>query len=388
MNRSRLTPPLALPALLLAAASASAADVTLYGVLDTGLKYTHSRVDTFERDGDGTDSFEMASGILSGSRFGLRGTEEISPGLRIGFNLENGFDSDDGGLKYRGRLFGREAVLTLSGGFGTFLFGRMGAIGSSVGSCDVIYGLADSFGGGEEFVWGMAASTRYDNMLAWQSPQFSGVQITMQYSFKQDDAAEASDHVEGRSTADRYASGAITGSWGPANFVLAWERFMPSTLGRRDTPGMDDGDIVYAGGNCGLGDVRLFVLGQWFSGMRSLDFTGLDQVLADDSALLRSSSHGIEGAGLHLGALVPLGPGELTLGLYGTEGSVEKSSAGDIDFIYVGGAVRFTYPLSKRTQFYAGAGLARSTLERYDASQSRDATVTTGGAYLGINHRF
>ena len=45
-----------------------AAELELYGVVDTGLTYTHSS------DND-IDTFEMSSGNYAGSRFGLRGTE-------------------------------------------------------------------------------------------------------------------------------------------------------------------------------------------------------------------------------------------------------------------------------------------------------------------------
>ena len=77
-----------------AAGSAVAADVTLYGVVDYSLKY--SRVDTDKTGEDATNKFEMASGAQSGSRFGLKGTEDLGNGLKVGFVLENGFGADDG----------------------------------------------------------------------------------------------------------------------------------------------------------------------------------------------------------------------------------------------------------------------------------------------------
>lgn len=114
-----------------AAGSAYAADVTLYGYVDLGLKYTHA--DTDEPDSDATDTLEMKSGGQSGSRFGLKGTEDLGNGMKVGFVLENGFDADSGSLGNDGRLFGRESQVNLSGSFGEISFGRVGQLTSGNG---------------------------------------------------------------------------------------------------------------------------------------------------------------------------------------------------------------------------------------------------------------
>ena len=48
--------------------SVGAAEVNLYGAIDTGLTYTHA---------NGVDSVEMTSGNYAGPRFGLRQYEEL-----------------------------------------------------------------------------------------------------------------------------------------------------------------------------------------------------------------------------------------------------------------------------------------------------------------------
>ena len=95
------------------AGSALAADVTLYGVIDTGLVFQHADADM--QGVDTVDTFQMKSGVTAGSRFGLKGTEDLGNGLKIGFVLENGFSSDTGSFTQDNRLFGREAQLNLSG---------------------------------------------------------------------------------------------------------------------------------------------------------------------------------------------------------------------------------------------------------------------------------
>lgn len=101
----------ALAVLSMFAGASMAAAVTMYGVIDTGFQY--SNVD----DGVSSDvsTFAMATGTNSTSRFGLKGSDDLGNGLKLGFVLENGFDSDDGELGNGGRLFGREALVYLDG---------------------------------------------------------------------------------------------------------------------------------------------------------------------------------------------------------------------------------------------------------------------------------
>ena len=56
-----------------AAGTAAAADVTLYGTVDTGFVYTHEKLTGEESD----NRFEIASGFNTSSVFGLKGNEEI-----------------------------------------------------------------------------------------------------------------------------------------------------------------------------------------------------------------------------------------------------------------------------------------------------------------------
>ena len=93
------------------AGSVAAAQVQLYGILDTGFAYVHSDMDV-TRDGlgvDATDSFSMESGMQSASRFGFKGTEELGNGLTVGFVLENQFSGDTGAVSDNDHFFRREA---------------------------------------------------------------------------------------------------------------------------------------------------------------------------------------------------------------------------------------------------------------------------------------
>jgi predicted porin len=67
--------------------------VTLYGLVDAG----YNRVSGLKQGTVNT----IASGIMEGSRFGLRGTEDLGGGYKAIFVLENRFESDTGALSNR-----------------------------------------------------------------------------------------------------------------------------------------------------------------------------------------------------------------------------------------------------------------------------------------------
>jgi predicted porin len=91
--------------------------VTLYGIIDEGFNInTNSK---------GKHLYNLSSGVLQGSRWGLRGAEDLGGGLKAIFVLENGFDVNTGKLGQTGLEFGRQAYVGLSSSqFGTVTLGR------------------------------------------------------------------------------------------------------------------------------------------------------------------------------------------------------------------------------------------------------------------------
>ncbi|WP_256258783.1 porin, partial [Burkholderia ubonensis] len=84
--------------------------VTLYGLIDEGFNYTNNvRV-----NGVGKTNYQLASGYAQGSRWGLRGSEDLGGGLKAVFVLESGFDVNNGRLGQGSRMFGRQAYVGLS----------------------------------------------------------------------------------------------------------------------------------------------------------------------------------------------------------------------------------------------------------------------------------
>lgn len=105
-----------------AATSAHAqSSVTLYGLLDEGFVYSNNVKTT----GGGHSRYAVSSGNINGSRWGLRGSEDLGGGLKAVFVLENGFILSNGTFGQQGREFGRQAFVGLSSSqFGTVTLGR------------------------------------------------------------------------------------------------------------------------------------------------------------------------------------------------------------------------------------------------------------------------
>ena len=154
--------------------------VTLYGVIDEGLDYTNNV--------GGKHLYEMAGGVIQGSRWGLKGSEDLGGGLKAVFQLENGFNINNGNLGQGSRMFGRQAFVGLSGAsFGTVTLGRqydslvdylapLTANGNWGGS--VFQHPYDNDNTGNSF--------RVNNTVKFASNTYAGFQFGGTYSFSND----------------------------------------------------------------------------------------------------------------------------------------------------------------------------------------------------------
>ncbi len=127
---------LVLPSVLACTGTAWAqTSVTVYGVADVPVEFvnhmaigapTINPTTGVITQQTGGNRFGLAgSGGLSGSRFGLRGVEDLGSGLKALFVLESGFGLDTGSLQQGGRLFGRQAFVGLErANIGKLTFGR------------------------------------------------------------------------------------------------------------------------------------------------------------------------------------------------------------------------------------------------------------------------
>ena len=105
-------------AALVSAGAFAQSSVSLYGVADAGVEWVNKAPE------NGGSRVALQSGNMSGSRWGLRGVEDLGGGLKGIFNLESGFNIDDGRSAQGNRLFGRAAYVGLQGQWGQLTLGR------------------------------------------------------------------------------------------------------------------------------------------------------------------------------------------------------------------------------------------------------------------------
>ncbi len=126
----------------LAATAANAqSSVTLYGLIDAGVMYTNN----VKKGGSQGALVQATSGNINGSRFGLRGGEDLGGRMKAIFVLEDGYNVQNGKLGQNNRMFGRQAFAGLSSKqFGTLTLGRQ--YDSLVDFVAPLSGTAGTFG--------------------------------------------------------------------------------------------------------------------------------------------------------------------------------------------------------------------------------------------------
>ena len=377
------------------AGSALAADVQIYGIVDTGVGYNHIDVDGLKVDGD-KDKFEMKSGQASGSRFGFKGTEDLGNGLTVGFILEDGILSDTGVDDKV--MFNRESSLFLEGGFGKVAFGRIGSLNNGQSSWAKV-GMINAFGTSD---WGsysaqvgniMATASQWDNMIAYQTPDFAGFKVYAQYSMgNQVDGTDTDKKAgkygaENESSSDRYYAIGATYNNGPFAAYLAVDSMNYASVttkeGKQVFDDMDDSLTVTLGGSYDFEVVKVYLGAQYFDEVKLSGFSGpiKDAGVGQDSK--------VKGYGLSLTGDAPLLGGKAMFGIGYTDAETADSQdkAQDVDFQRYVVSVGYDYPFSKRTDVYAVASYMQDNWEeKLETNKEGDPSAYT--FYVGLRHRF
>lgn len=369
------------------AGSAVAADVTLYGLVDYSLKYQHLDADV--ANVDATDTTQMASGANSMSRFGLKGTEDLGNGVKVGFVLENGFNSDDGSLNSSGDIFDRESQLFVEGSFGRVAFGRVGQLASANGTYGLM-GVTGPFSSG----WGDATAGlkyvnangygRYDNAITYVTPSFGGLTVYAQYS-----SSVSSTGTENESDTDRaYGIGAKFVGAGLTLVGVVDSTNYQSFGTDAVSKDMDDALTVTLGGNYDFQVAKVYFGGQYFTnakkvGQRNVSATSTMEKGYD----FQTTYNGADGFGLGLGVGVPVMGG--TFGAYAgymKADAVDSTATADMSVKRMIGAVGYTYSFSKRTSIYTTASYTKDKVEYADSTKDRDPSSVE--VLLGMIHKF
>lgn len=111
-------------ALCSAAPSFAQSSVTLYGVIDNSMTYQSSQTSLGSTSG-GRSNIKMSNGVWVGSRFGVKGSEDLGGGSAAIFNLESRFSAPNGNQQFTNAMFGGQAWVGLSNNqYGSLTLGR------------------------------------------------------------------------------------------------------------------------------------------------------------------------------------------------------------------------------------------------------------------------
>ena len=387
------------------AGSALAADVQLYGVVDTGFQYLNADADL--RGVDSTNSFSMESGMQSGSRFGIKGTEDLGNGLTVGFILENQFSSDTGALKNEDSFFHREASLFLEGGFGKVAFGRMGSINGGVSSWGK-YGVISAFGtswgnySAQAGNWAVGAGM-WDNMVAYETPSFAGFKVFAQYGMgntvSEDETVTVTgpdgdydvtvEHVygtENESDSERYYAIGASYANGPLNLYFAVDSTNYSSVHYTGVPyDQDDSLTVTLGGNYDFEVVKLFAGAQYFDEVKLSKLNGAINYGDANQGFAGK----VKGWSLGVSGSIPVAGGNVLVGAaYVDAEAADSIDNGDEMTRWIVSA-GYDYPLSKRTNVYGVLTYNQDSIEygaRTEALEDNDPYVF--GVMVGLRHKF
>lgn len=369
------------------AGSAFAANVDVYGRIDTGLSYVH-----YDETGlsDAKDTLSLDSGLSSGNRWGLKGSEDLGNGYQVGFVLESGFDADTGALG-AGGIFAREATLRVSGPFGSIYAGRMGRIGSDAGSVGFYAGSVSPFGSGWGKMPGHFAVTanydsRYNNALAYVSPKVGPVTVYAQYTMGNTTENESGD--------DRLFSLGAQADFGALQVLGLVEYLNKKSVADTtvyDDSQYDDSYTINLGGSYDFSVAKVFLAGQYFKA--APNYAGMK---ANYAELVKGKEwrYSFDGFGVNVGATAPIGAGQFLVSAGYGKGDLnidtkDAKRSADAYIIQVG----YTYPFSKRTNLYAGAGYMQTSMEdgitNTDGTYSdKDKDFKTTQVMFGLLHKF
>ncbi len=323
----------------LGTAAFAQSSVTLYGRIDASLGKVEVDNAGFVAGADSDAGALIRSGAHTGSRWGLRGSEDLGGGLSAIFTLEQGFNVDNGSASNAANQFHRQAFVGLNGGFGSLTIGRQYTM------TDVNYGNYDAFGlsGYSAHAYAFNADCaisgigdcvgRQNNAVIYSTPSMGGFGAKLLWAPGEDKNAVSS--------AGQNYGGILSYAAGPFSIGGSWES--NKVAGGRATTNHS------LGASYDLGAAKLFGM---YEGGKNKTIDG-------------------KNTGFSLGAVIPLGAPSLIVSyarenqkLSGTK--VAASSA----FSIMG-----QYPLSKRTYVYAAllkgewnptpAGLATQKNQNY-----------------------
>ncbi|MBU9641689.1 porin [Burkholderia gladioli] len=385
---------LALPAIASLATGVAHAQstVTLYGIVDAGIAYVHNA-----QGANGANQSTLVkfnSGNMSGSRWGLRGTEDLGGGLAAIFQLENGFNVGTGALGQGGREFGRKSIVGLSSKtWGTVTLGRQ-----YDPIVDLVQGLTEDGPFGGTFATpgdldNYDNSLRVSNSVKYTSPLIAGLQFEALYALG--GVAGQTGNGQTYSFGASYANGPL--SLGAGFFSANGGNTVATGATSRTWTSTSDTlfNTVVNSGFASAKSIQIVRAGaQYVLGAATFGLAYSNTQYAGDSlSTFRSTAKFNSGSGFFNYRFTPA----LNTGVGYSYTSLTGPASAHYNQVNIGAV----YSLSKRTDLYALAGYQKAsgkTLGSGGALVDAKASVGSYGvnsgtdtqelAVVGIRHKF
>jgi len=234
----------ALAAMALAASTAALAEVTLYGTLDAAVEKTTAQ----------SQLMNGAGGFVAGNNFGLRGSEELSNGMKASFVLQQGIDMRQGAAANGGgggSSFNQVSQVGLSGEFGSLTLGQqlspyIGAFAGGMkgnGNFFVNHIIVASGGNAAGAGANQAGGFFIPNAVTYSIPTTNGFNATIMTTTSGDggDGVAATSDVT-----NKYTAGSISTSVGNINLAYAFDNRKASYKNQLVTASTTFGDLGLA----------------------------------------------------------------------------------------------------------------------------------------------
>jgi predicted porin len=318
---------------LTAACAQAQSTVTIYGVADAGI--------VLERGGPDGSAQNISSGVASGSRLGFKGKEDLGDGTSVFFVLENGYTIDTGKAGQGGLLFGRQALVGLSGAAGSVSLGRQYAPFYKAVR-DIVDPFCTGLAGNAQNIF--PTFTRVNNSVDYQSPKWNGVSAEVLYGFGE---------AAGDAAKNRTIDGSASYDAGPLTLVLAHHQ-------QNDATGTAHNRNTMLGGRYRFGVVTAHA-----AYARNRDVLG------------NASRDALFGVAVKAGAGTVLASVVDHRNDSGREAHARQAAVG------------YVYGLSRRTDLYLAYGhIVNRDGAAYTVGNATDAGSGTTGVNLGVRHVF
>jgi predicted porin len=334
------------------AAQAQTANVTLYGRLNIDYELLTGK----QADGTNPNVSRLSS---NSSRLGVRGTESLGGGLNAIFQIESNVSGDTGNSSSSG-FASRETFVGLQGAWGTFKMGKFlmpyddlhPIFGNVPTYTTSILSTANLWAQGPQSKFAGGFDARLGNSVRYDSPVWAGFNFSTQVSMR-DSSGFADSEVPPPATNPVVYGGDNGNHTQETRHAYVWGIAGYYNNGPFQAGIGYESNVKVRGPN--LNDWAFTATGAWNFGIARI--AGVYERLDYDTVTgsLTRNFWGVSGT-------VPIGPGAL----YAFWGRAEDGEGGAVDGTRVGGLTKgsqtgsdqweisYTYPLSKRTQVYAG----------------------------------